>query len=402
MLITVTVSQLNRYIKAVFEEDKKLSDLYVKGEISNYTHHRASGHLYFSMKDGGSTIKAVMFKGHAQDLRFEPENGMSVLVRASLGVYERDGVYQLYVTDIQPEGVGAYAVAFEQIRQRLLAQGLFDERHKKPLPALPRRIGVVTSETGAALQDIINMLSRRWPLCTLVVSNAAVQGKDAPIALVKALQALDIEGSCDIIIIGRGGGSAEDLWCFNDEDLARAVFAAITPVISAVGHETDYTICDFVADLRAPTPSAAAELATPSMEQLIRQLAAYRAILRNRGTQLLSYQMKRLKTMAANPALRSPMEYIIKNQEKLDFFRQSLYNEKCIFIRQLQGKLEQKATLLDSLSPLRVLERGYCMCYQGERAIFSVEDVRENTPLSVQFHDGTVQTAVERIERGNA
>lgn len=253
-MLTVTVSQLNRYVKAVLEEDKKLRDLYVRGEISNYTRHFRSGHLYFSLRDATGSIKAVMFKSHAGDLRFEPEDGMAVLVRASVGVYERDGVYQLYITDIQPEGAGAQAVAFEQINKKLTAEGLFAPEHKKPLPAYPRRVGVVTSETGAAIRDIENVLSRRYPLCTLVLSPAVVQGREAPASLIRALKALDRDGGCDVIILGRGGGSAEDLWCFNDEALARAVFAAHTPVISAVGHEVDFTICDFVSDLRAPTP----------------------------------------------------------------------------------------------------------------------------------------------------
>jgi len=303
-MTVLTVSQLNRYVKAVIEEDKRLCDLYIKGEISNFTRHFKSGHCYFSMKDEGGLVKAVMFKSNAGDLRFEPENGMSVLVRAHLGVFERDGAYQLYVTDMQPEGAGAAAVAFEQLKQRLFSKGLFDDAHKKPLPAFPRRIGVVTSQTGAALQDIINVISRRYPVCELLTAHADVQGENAASALVSALKMLDER--CDVIIIGRGGGSAEDLRAFNDEALAYAVYEAKTPVVSAVGHEVDYTICDFVADLRAPTPSVAAELVTPSAQELKQRVSGYRDFFSRHAGNLIGSNSQRLQKLRSSPGLSSP------------------------------------------------------------------------------------------------
>lgn len=268
----LTVSQLNRYVKSVLDGDFRLRDLFLRGEISNYTRHYRSGHLYFTLKEGGSAVKAVMFAGYAQELAFEPENGMAVILRCSVSLYERDGNYQIYVYEMQPDGRGALQVAFEQLYRKLQVQGLFDETNKKPIPRFAQRIGVVTSETGAALQDILNILSRRCPMAQVVFAPALVQGREAPDSLIAALQALDEWGKCDVIIIGRGGGSMEDLWCFNDERLVRQIVACHTPIISAVGHETDFTLCDYAADLRAPTPSAAAELASIKMEQLEERL----------------------------------------------------------------------------------------------------------------------------------
>lgn len=419
--LTVTVSQLNRYLKALLDEDTKLSGIFVRGEISNFTRHYKSGHLYFTVRDKDSAIRAVMFRTHAEDLRFEPENGMAVLVQANVTVYERDGVYQLYVTDMQPDGAGALAVAFEQVKNRLAARGLFDEAHKKPLPEYPRRIGVVTSETGAALQDIINVLTRRYPLAGLLLCPAVVQGREAPMSLIRALQALDANGGCDVIILARGGGSAEDLAAFNDEALASAVFAAETPVVSAVGHETDFTICDFVADLRAPTPSAAAELCTPSAEQLARRLASTRMVLRAgarqkllRETQRLARSSvllragarqglrrrdERLERVKQAPALRSPRAWLMKNHERLDFLSGSLYNKKSAYIHWCGERLARRAALLDTLSPLRVLQRGYCVATREGDAVTSVGRVAPGEALEVRFRDGVAGTVVRTIRK---
>lgn len=391
-MTVLTVSQLNRYIKAVLEADKKLTDLYIKGEISNFARHFKSGHCYFSLKDGDSLIKAVMFKSYAGDLRFEPENGMSVLVRANLGVFERDGVYQLYVTDLQPDGAGALAVAFEQLKQKLLNQGLFLESHKKMIPAMPRRIGVITSRTGAALQDIINVIARRYPLCELLAAHADVQGEGAAGSLISALNRLD-ETSCDVIIIGRGGGSAEDLRAFNDEALAHAVYAAKTPIVSAVGHEVDYTICDFVADLRAPTPSAAAELVTPSAEELRRRLLARREYFLRHGSSLLIQASEKLEKLRRSPGLSSPLAPVEKCRERLDFFSQSLYNNKESFNR-LEKELRAKAALLRSLSPLEVLTRGYAIVYAGNQAVSGVQSLKPGDPVLIRFSDGVVNAVI--------
>jgi len=397
-LLTVTVSQVNRYIKAVLEEDGKLTDLYVKGEISNFSCHNRSGHFYFSLKDQASAVRAVMFQSDAKELPFLPENGMAVLVRARVGVYERDGVYQLYVSDIQPDGAGALAVAFEQRKAKLAAQGLFDEACKKPLPPRPARVGIVTSGTGAALQDILSVLSRRYPLCTAVVAPALVQGREAAASVARAVRQLDREGGCDVMIVGRGGGSTEDLWCFNEEAVAYAVFGCKTPVISAVGHETDYTICDFVADVRAPTPSAAAELAVPAAEALRRRVQESGARLAGAAKTALRRREEALGRFRDHAALRDLAGRFVKAQERLDFFRESLYNRKCIFIQEKTREIRARAALLDSLSPLRVLDRGYCLTYRGEDAVPSVRALRPGDAMRIRFRDGAADAAVQTIQ----
>lgn len=396
-MTVLTVGQLNRYVKAVLEADKKLSDLYIKGEISNFVHHFRSGHFYFSLKDESGTIRAAMFKSHAQDLRFEPENGMSVLVRANLGVYERDGLYQLYVTDIQPDGAGALGIAFEQLKRRLGERGLFDAAYKKPLPAYPARIGVITSQTGAAFSDITNVISRRYPLCTVVFAAAQVQGRDAPESLVKALKLLDDAGGCDVLIIGRGGGSAEDLAAFNDEQLAYAVFEAVTPVISAVGHEVDYTICDFVADVRAPTPSAAAELATPQISTLLDRIAELRETLAATADFQLQQSENRLTALRGTAALSSPMNYVFKNQQRLDFFARSLYNKKSADLRRFGQDLAHRASLLESLSPLGVLARGYCAAFRDDDAVSQASSLHAGDAINIRFCDGIAKASVLEV-----
>ena len=257
----ISVSQLNRYVKSLLEGDANLAAVYIGGEISNFTNHYKSGHLYMSLKDEGAVVKAVMFRAYASKLAFTPENGMKVIVRARVSLYEKDGAFQIYIEEMQPDGVGALQIAFEQLKKKLAAEGLFEASRKKPLPRYPARVGVITSPTGAAVRDIFNVLGRRFPLARVVFTPVLVQGEGAPAQLVAALRRFNETNAADVLIIGRGGGSIEELWAFNDETVARAVAASRIPVISAVGHETDFTICDFVADLRAPTPSAAAELA---------------------------------------------------------------------------------------------------------------------------------------------
>ena len=262
----LTVSQINFYIQSIVDNDPRLKSVFVCGELSNFTRHYKSGHLYFSLKDDKSLIKAVMFSSAASRLRFAPSDGMKVIVRGRISVYEPSGQYQLYVEDMQPDGAGALALAYEQLKSKLEKEGLFDSRHKKPIPQFPKKVGVITSPTGAARRDIENIISRRYPCAEIILYPVTVQGDTAPAQLVNAVEYMD--GKSDVVIIGRGGGSAEDLWAFNDERLARTIYDCNTPVISAVGHETDFTICDFVSDLRAPTPSAAAELAVPDREEL--------------------------------------------------------------------------------------------------------------------------------------
>jgi len=393
-MISLTVSQLNRYVKSVVEGDKKLGDVYIKGEVSNFTNHYRSGHFYFSLKDEKSAVKAVMFQSHAADLPFMPENGMKVLVKASVGVFERDGVYQLYVTDMQPDGMGAMAAAYEQRKHRLTEEGIFDPSRKKPLPLFPERIGVVTSETGAVFRDIVNVLSRRWPLATVILSPAPVQGDGAAGILAQCIRTLD--GKCDVIIIGRGGGSAEDLWQFNDEGLARAVAAAATPVISAVGHETDTTLCDFAADVRAPTPSAGAELAAPSAEELYSRLKAYGHYLRRSGEGTLIGMREALDSIE----LADPSALLLKKRERLDFYIKMLYNNKRTLLERHGSGLAQRAQRLDGLSPLRVLARGYAAVYKaGEAgAVASAAGLVPGDELDIRFHDGEVKAKVWQIK----
>ncbi|MCL2056991.1 MAG: exodeoxyribonuclease VII large subunit [Oscillospiraceae bacterium] len=356
-MVTLTVSQLNRYVKSVIEGDKKLADVYLKGEISNFTNHYRSGHYYFSLKDEKSAVKAVMFESHASFLPFLPENGMTVLVRAGAGVYERDGVYQLYVTDMQPHGLGAMAAAYEQRRQKLADEGLFDSSRKKSLPAFPEKIGVVTSETGAAFRDIVQVLSRRWPIASVTLYPAPVQGEGAADALAHGVRALD--GKCDVIILARGGGSAEDLWQFNDENLVRAVAAASTPLISAVGHETDTTLCDFAADVRAPTPSAAAELAVPSAAEVYGRVRSCGYFLRQNALGMLGGAQEALDTVSSGFMSYSPRFLLEKKRERLDFLADMLYNSKNTVVGRYSSKLARRAGVLFSPRPLRGLARGY-------------------------------------------
>ena len=278
--LTLTVSQLNTYVKSLLESDPRLADVYVVGEISNFTDHARSGHLYLSLKDDGALVRAVMFRSAASRLRFTPQNGMRVLCRGRISLYDRDGQYQYYIEDMQPDGVGALSVAFEQLKQKLADEGLFDPLRKKPIPAYPGRIAVITSPTGAAVQDILKILRRRYPIAEVLLCPVLVQGDAAPRELTAAVEAVGQARCADVIIIGRGGGSMEELWAFNDEGLARAIARCPVPVISAVGHETDFTICDFVSDLRAPTPSAAAELAVPERTRLLAVIAGADGMLR--------------------------------------------------------------------------------------------------------------------------
>ena len=395
-MLVLTVNQINRYVKAVLEENSKLSDLYIKGEISNFTHHYRSGHFYFSLKDEKSVIKAVMFKNSAESLPFLPENGMMVILRASLGVYERDGAYQLYVTDMQPDGAGALAIAFEQMKAKLSDEGLFDEKYKKDIPLYPKKIGVVTSESGAAIQDIINVIGRRYPLAKLVLAHSAVQGREADRSLVTALERLD--GNCDVMIIARGGGSAEDLQCFNSEMLARAIFMAKTPIISAVGHETDYTICDFAADVRAPTPSAAAEIAVPSLERIKKRITESGEYLEKRAYSMLFSLNQQLDTLASHPALKKPMWTLNKKQEKMDFLSEKLYNNKDRLITEYYKQLGQRSLLLDSLSPLRVFDRGYSAVFKDNEAVRTVSGLQKGDIVTIRMKNGEAEAAVTKIK----
>ena len=393
----LTVSQLNRYVKSVLDGDFRLRDLFLRGEISNYTRHYRSGHLYFTLKEGGSAVKAVMFAGYAQELAFEPENGMAVILRCSVSLYERDGSYQIYVYEMQPDGRGALQVAFEQLYRKLQVQGLFDETNKKPIPRFAQRIGVVTSETGAALQDILNILSRRCPMAQVVLAPALVQGREAPDSLIAALQALDEWGKCDVIIIGRGGGSMEDLWCFNDERLVRQIVACHTPIISAVGHETDFTLCDYAADLRAPTPSAAAELASVKMEQLEERLEILEDRTKRAAGHCLAQKEQQLQRLSLQLTHLTPERRLQEYAEKL----QNLWNmiqssEKSVIIKK-QEALRLQSARLQALDPMARLAGGYSMVLKDGRVLSSIQQAQEGDHLQVRLHDGTLRVLTEEV-----
>ena len=395
MLRTLTVSQLNRYVKAVLEEDSKLIDLFLQGEVSNFTRHLRSGHCYFSLSDENASVRAVMWESNASALKFEPEDGMSVLARVTVSLYEREGSFQVYVSDLLPVGEGAAAVAIRQRVQKLEKLGIFDPAHKKPIPSCPRRIGVITSETGAAIGDITQVLTRRWPVAKMIFCPALVQGEGAPESLIAALKALD--GRCDTIIIGRGGGSSEDLWAFQDEALAMAIYYAETPIISAVGHEIDMSVCDMAADLRAPTPSAAAELATPSIEQMRRILDRLEHDLHICADSLFSFYDLRLSALGSSPAMKDPVNFVKNMRERLDFYNDTLYNMQNRYFKGKSRELSAKAALLDSLSPMKILGRGYAAVFSEGHAVRSAAELREGDKIDIRLADGQVRAVVEDI-----
>lgn len=396
-----TVTQLNTYIKALLDESQLLKNIYLSGEISNFKHYLKSGHMYFTLKDEKSQLKCVMFASNAARLRFTPEDGMSVICRGRIGVYERDGAYQLYVDDMQPEGAGALSIAFEQLKQKLEKEGLFSDMYKKPLPRFPKKIGVATSNSGAAVEDIKNICKRRFPLCELVICPTVVQGAEAPASIVHSLHRLDSMGDIDVIIVGRGGGSAEDLWAFNSEEVARAVFACKTPIISAVGHETDFTICDFTADMRAPTPSAAAELALPDSNVLIDSLEKIEKRIADCVSYRIESEMQRLDRLTSLPLLQNPLEFINHQQERLAIGEQRIVNAYKNIVKIQDGMISHYMDILEAFSPISVLRRGYAYVTCEGKTIKSKDEVKENATLSLAFSDGSVNIKVsEVIENG--
>ncbi len=394
MSITVTVSQLNAYTASIFRGDKNFRNIIVKGEISNFVNYRKTGHFYFTLKEGGCAVKAVMFSRYASALPFMPEDGMSVYVTANVEVFERDGVYQLYVSDMLPDGTGALYLEAEQLKNKLAAEGIFAEEHKKPIPKYPARIGIVTSREAAALRDMLNIIGRRYPVAEVVLFPCMVQGKDAPESICDALDFADISG-CDVIICGRGGGSFEDLNAFNSEDVARTIYDCNTPIISAVGHETDTTIADFAADLRAPTPSAAAELAVPLMSELLEDIDALAKELRasfERYTDDLEMQLdgaqKRLE-------LLSPENRIRVLEEKISDCEKRLAAAMNVRFGAETERIAHLAAQLDALSPLRIMARGYSAVFKDDRLISSAELVKAGDKVCIRFSDGERNAIIE-------
>jgi len=448
----LTVGELTRYIKMKLEQDPVLMDVWVRGEISNFKHH-TSGHMYFTLKDGTGLIRAVMFASANQRLAFRPQEGMLVIARGSVSVYERDGQYQLYVQHMQPDGIGSLYLAFEQLKKKLEAEGLFDPARKKPIPRFPRTVGVITSPTGAAVRDIITTMQRRYPQAAILLHPVLVQGEQAAPSIAAAIRRMNELGAADVLIVGRGGGSLEELWPFNEEAVARAIAESRIPVISAVGHETDFTISDFVADLRAATPTAAAELAVPHALELRQHAAQLRVRLAQAVLGKVRQERERLNRLAGHPYLRDPKRQLSEPAQRLDRLREQLAfrmesrlrreAERTADLRHrilrfhprqqlglASGRLEQMATRLsqaagmrhrasahrlavavgrlDALSPLKVMQRGYSLVYdEKKRLIKSIEQVQPGDMVHIRLADGRLDCQVwamqeeEKTDGGN-
>ena len=390
----LTVSQLNFYVKSVLDSDPRLNYVFLCGEISNLTDHYRSGHIYLSLKDNKSVIRAVMFAGNARNLKFKPMEGMKVICRGRVTLYEATGQYQYYIEDMQPDGIGALYQAYEQLKEKLQLKGLFDESHKKPIPYCPKTIGVITSLTGAAVQDIKNILTRRFPSVNIILCPVLVQGDNAAPQLIDAVNKLNEYDLCDTIIIGRGGGSIEDLWAFNDENLAYAIYNSHIPVISAVGHETDFTICDFVSDLRAPTPSAGAELAVPDRNEILQNLDAQRQYLSSLMDKKLIENNNVVSEMTTKLLSLSPDDKIVKLYNDLDFLSQKYENNSNRIFQNTANKIELLATKLESLNPVSILKRGYSVVTNNDKTVTSVKDVKNGDTLAINVTDGKIISKV--------
>lgn len=396
--LVLSVSQLNRYIKMNFDADENLANIFISGEISNFTNHYRTGHLYFTLKDDSAAVRAVMFNSSAKRLKFMPEDGMKVIARGRVSVYEASGQYQLYVDDMQPDGVGALNLAYEQLKEKLQKEGLFSELHKKPLPPYPEKVGVITSPTGAAVRDIVNVLGRRFPYAEIVFCPVLVQGEGAHLQLTDAVNLFNSERAADVIIIGRGGGSIEDLWEFNDEGLARAVYNSEIPVISAVGHETDFTICDFVADMRAPTPSAAAELAVPDANELQYALSALKNRMFLNVSSGIADRRSRLEYLTSKGVLKSPDEMLSNRSQRLDTAFSKMLSS---YENRIGGKKVEfisAATALSKLDPMSVLMRGFAFVSdKNGKNVYSSQALAKGDKINVRFHDGSAVCEVKEI-----
>ncbi len=395
----ISVTELNLYIKAKLDGDPLLSGLLVRGEISNFKRY-SSGHCYFTLKDAGGAVRAVMFNSSAQRLKFAPTDGMKVIACGRASVYERDGQYQLYITSLEPDGIGALSLAYEQLKEKLAGEGLFDESIKKPVPRYPRRIGVITSPTGAAVRDIINIAGRRFPLAEICVYPAVVQGEGSVPTLLAGLEYFGFYAPADVVIIGRGGGSIEDLWSFNSEALARKIRSSPVPVISAVGHETDFTICDFAADLRAPTPSAAAERATPDKSEIISLLSSQSAHMRSAMQRRLDILREKLERISSSRMMKNPMNFIDDRRIYLDTLSEKIVSRAQADIEKKKLSLRGSAAALNALNPLAVLSRGYGAVFSGSGALIkSTEDAKIGEELKIKVSDGEIDAVVTEKHR---
>ena len=391
--IVLSVSQLNNYIKSQIDSDAKLKGIFVKGEISNFKRNY-SGHLYFSLKDEDSVINVVMFKGYASRLRFEPENGMKVMLSGNVTVYTPSGQYQIQGMSMQPDGIGALSLAYEQLKNKLEKEGLFDASHKKEIPETPGKIGVITSATGAVIQDIRNVVSRRYPLAEIVLCPVSVQGETAPSQLTAALKLFNSIGDVDVIIIGRGGGSLEDLYCFNDEKLVREIYNSRIPVISAVGHETDYTLCDFVADRRAPTPSAAAEIAVPDRNELIKSVILDYKIIEGCVDDIIKKEFQSIDLIADKLHLIRSAGRFEKEKNSLAALAEIINNKVNNLISTERSNITFLSEKAEALSPIKVLQRGYGVVEKNNRIVSSVSEIYEGDRVTVTLSDGKLDCSV--------
>ena len=386
-----TVSRVNNYIKRLLDSKPVLNNIWVKGEISNYKRH-SSGHIYLTLKDEGSVLKAVMFRAAASSLDFEPADGTMVVAHGKISVYEAGGTYQLYIEDMTLDGIGDLYREFEKLKAKLSEEGLFDEKFKKPIPQFPKTIGVVTAPTGAAVRDIINVITRRYPMVEILIYPTLVQGVGAKESIVSAIEYFNATKSCDTLIVGRGGGSIEDLWAFNEECVARAIFASEIPIISAVGHETDFTIADFVADFRAPTPSAAAEVSVPASDELYRLLNIYQV----RMNKSVNLRIDGYRRMLSRLTPRNPQDKINELSQKLDMRIQTLEQIYKLNINEKKRKIAESCAKLDALSPLKTLTRGYSIPVGGDgKVLREKDDFTKNMEFTLKIQNGDIDCIVK-------
>ncbi|MEG1849306.1 MAG: exodeoxyribonuclease VII large subunit [Oscillospiraceae bacterium] len=393
-LSILRVSQLNRFVKSLLDSDGRLAEVYVRGEIANLSVNARSGHLYFTLRDAESTLRAVLFSSNAAHLRFMPENGMSVIARGAATLYERDGAFQLVTSELMPDGIGTLGLAYEQLKRRLESEGLFELSRKRAIPSMPSVVGVVTSPTGAAIRDIVSVIERRCPFAKVLLAPAVVQGKEAARSIANGISALVADGRSEVLIVGRGGGSAEELWAFNEEPVVRAVAACPIPVISAVGHETDVTLCDFAADLRAATPTAAAELAVPDLAVLMQALAQRRQALTDAAFRMLEARQRRLDLLRHTPALENTAFFLDKNGQRLNNLIESMYNLLRETLARREEDIARRAALLESYSPLRVLARGYSVTCLDGHPLTDGEAVSLGDEITTILSGGTLRSIV--------
>ena len=384
----ITVTDLNKYIKNKVDNDEFLNNVLVKGEISNFKHHY-TGHMYFTLKDENSLIKCIMFKTYTPNLKFVPKDGMKVMILGTVSVFERDGVYQIYCKAMQEDGMGSLYTAYEELKNKLEKQGLFDKKYKKPIPKFPKSIGVLSASTGSVIRDIINVSTRRNPNCYIKLLPVPVQGKGAGEKIAEAIKLMNEHKLADVIILARGGGSLEDLWPFNEEVVAHAIFESELPIISAVGHETDFTIADFVADLRAPTPSAAAELAVPNVQELLANLDKYSIRFKNSLKKKIELMRLRYEKCMTNRVFKEPLQKINERYITIDMKVKQMQNSINNKVKDEKTKMIELITKLDTLSPLKTLARGYSLTTDmNGKVIKSVEEIHKDDELVIRFKDG--------------